>query len=214
MNIKVSAKEYLFRLKMYKSYLKRYRRKVMPWDWNNIEEIENHTIFSLAKYRNLIGMMSILQRKTIPIFFVDGRPIHVVDKIDRMIIGQNLVLQVSNEDVSVMHKFGDKNHPLMPLSDYIYYLEDGIKFGSLRRATYILDEGRVASSISAHTNPSVKVAFTDHGYEEIVPLSTLDYKTGQMSQQVYETAVHIYNLIEERSILYGKNRKTSQPSTE
>lgn len=132
--MEISAIAYLKRLKLFKSYIRNYK-KIMRDDWPGyLDDVWQHVEVG----RNVLGMLSMTFNKTITVFNDHNKPRgkFALGEIDRMIIGQNLalVIDTSTGNVKVCHCIDSKTHPYMPLNEYIKYLERGIGEGSIKRS--------------------------------------------------------------------------------
>ena len=132
--MEISAIAYLKRLKLFKSYIRNYK-KIMRDDWPGyLDDVWQH----VGVGRNVLGMLSMTFNKTITVFNDHNKPRgkFALGEIDRMIIGQNLalVIDTGTGNVKVCHAIDSKTHPYMPLNEYIKYLERGIGEGSIKRS--------------------------------------------------------------------------------
>ena len=97
--MEISAIAYLKRLKLYKSYIRNYK-KIMRDDWPGyLDDVWQH----VGVGRNVLGMLSMTFNKTITVFNDHNKPRgkFALGEIDRMIIGQNLALVIDTSTGNV-----------------------------------------------------------------------------------------------------------------
>lgn len=133
--ITITVLEYLNRLREYKSFTKNFKSiGINPR--KRIGSPISKTICDDLKYinrryaetcRNILAIYNLIYVDRIPIVGPENkkRTSRTIDDIDISIIVNNLVVEVdtTNGNTVICHRFGDPNYPLMPLYDYMKYLE-------------------------------------------------------------------------------------------
>lgn len=140
--MKITAEEYLYRLKELKSYFKRCK-KVVRNDTFWPHEKEGNLLHYFKLGKNVIGPLTLLQTTNLSLPNYRGMsgerglvaPYRAFDPIDRAILGNHIVIAIDkrNGRVIVGHTYEDANFktPIQPLNVAINELEQKLNDGTV-----------------------------------------------------------------------------------
>ena len=150
--MEISVATYVKILKNIKSYIRNYK-KIVRNDWTGYD------MYPYYKYgRNFMAFCSMLYKNEIEVFKDHNQPrgMMVLHPMHRMIIGNKLglVINLSTGGIIICHEFGSHTNPLMPLNEYIHYLERGLADGTIKpgdKVSLLPKENNTGAEVSYST---------------------------------------------------------------
>lgn len=150
----IAVSEYLKRLKQYKAFVKHFYEYC---EYSRSDRIKIYKSMNGKNNRNLYAFFSLVLMSHIPVMEPgwENPTYRRMDIIDEAILSSNIYLGMDDVTghIKIYHElFGpsDNPYPLIPLNEYICYLERGIKDGSISPMdTYVIT--RYTSKLPIYT---------------------------------------------------------------